>query len=78
MRTYVPWSINSLILDISSFPPSTALSLSELEYDPEIFADQELPVLIVGTKHVSTCSYYRIIHFDAHDIVIDILCVCEL
>ena len=26
---------------------------SELEYDPEVFADQELPVLIVGTKHVS-------------------------
>lgn len=31
-------------------------SYSDLEYDPEVFADQELPILIVGTKHVSTHS----------------------
>ena len=55
------WSVNMRHLVIGFFlpppPPPTHTSLSlvhsDLEYDPEVFADQELPVLIVGTKHVS-------------------------
>ena len=31
---------------------SLYLPSSELDYDPERFADQELPILIVGTKLV--------------------------
>ena len=27
-----------------------------MEYDPEQFADQELPILIVGTKEVCVCA----------------------
>lgn len=31
-----------------------SLPFSERDYDPEQFADQELPILIVGTKLVSS------------------------
>ena len=39
----------------SSFASSLSAS-SDLEYDPERFADQEVPILIVGTKQVSARS----------------------
>ena len=36
-----------------------ALLDSERDYDPEQFADQELPILIVGTKLVSGPQYHN-------------------
>ena len=37
-----------------------SLAHSERDYDPEQFADQELPILIVGTKLVSVVLVYNI------------------
>ena len=40
----------------------STLTHSERDYDPEQFADQELPILIVGTKLVSVVLVYAIAH----------------
>ena len=51
--------INTLFLLLSLRLFSLLPASSDLEYDPERFADQEVPILIVGTKQVSPLSHAK-------------------